>query len=161
MKTIYFIRHAKSSWEETVPDHDRPLNTRGFSDADNIGKALQKRGVAVDVVYSSSANRAETTARIICESIGYPLNEIVYTKDLYDFEGEFVKQVIKSFSNDYASAMVFGHNSAFSSLVTIMGSKTFFNLPTCGVVAINFDVKDWSEIETGITEFSILPKEFR
>ena len=161
MKTIYFIRHAKSSWEETMLDHDRPLNTRGFSDADNVGKALQKRGIVVDVVYSSSANRAETTARIICESIGYPLNEIVFTKDLYDFEGDLVKQVIKGFSNDYNSVMVFGHNSAFSSLVTIMGSENFYNLPTCGVVAINFDIKEWREIETGKTEFSILPKEFR
>ena len=161
MKTIYFIRHAKSSWEVTVSDHERPLNPRGFFDADKIGKALKEKGVAVDLVYSSSANRAETTARIICENIGYPLSEIVFTKDLYDFEGTSVKQVIKGFSNDFNSAIVFGHNPAFSSLVNTMGNQIFYNLPTCGVVAINFNVNEWIEIEKGKTEFYILPKELK
>jgi len=161
MKTIYFIRHAKSSWEETVSDHERPLNSRGFFDADLIGKALQEKGLAVDVVYSSSANRAATTARIICENIGYPLSEIVFTKDLYDFDGALVQQVIKELSNDFKSVIVFGHNPAFTSLVSTMGSKIFYNLPTCGVVAINFDVNEWENIEIGKTEFHIKPKELK
>lgn len=161
MKTIYFIRHAKSSWEVTTSDHERPLNTRGFFDADTVGKALKEKGVAVDLVYSSSANRAETTARIVCENIGYPLSAIEFTRDLYDFDGDSVQQVIKSFSNDFNSVIIFGHNPAFTSLVNTMGSEIFYNLPTCGVVAINFNVKEWDKIESGITEFSILPKGLR
>ncbi len=161
MKTIFFIRHAKSSWEEAINDHDRPLSPRGFYDADNVGKELLKKGVVSDIVYSSSANRAQTTARIICENIGYPLSEIVLSKELYDFEGKSVEKVIKKFSNEYNSAIVFGHNGAFTRLVNTMGSEVFYNLPTCGVVAINFDANEWSKIETGKTEFYILPKELR
>ena len=161
MKTIYFIRHAKSSWEVAVNDHERPLNPRGFYDADNVGKALLEKGVAVDIVYSSSANRASTTARIVCENIGYPLSAINFTKELYDFDGASVLKVIKGFSNDFNSVIVFGHNPAFSTLVNTLGTQIFYNLPTCGVVAINFDVKEWAKIETGKTEFHILPKELR
>lgn len=161
MKTIFFIRHAKSSWEEAINDHDRPLNPRGFFDADNVGKELYKKGIVSDIVYSSSANRAQTTARIVCENIGYPLSEIVFTKDLYDFDGASVEQVIKEFSNDFNSVIVFGHNPAFTTLANTLGSEIFYNLPTCGVVAISFKVNEWSKIETGKTEFYILPKELR
>jgi len=161
MKTIYFISHAKSSWEVVSSDHERPLNTRGFFDADNVGKALSKKGVLIDAVYSSTANRAETTARIICESIGFPLSDIVFTKELYDFEGDLVKKAINGFSNDLNNIILFGHNHAFSNLVNTLGSQIFYNLPTCGVVAISFDVNDWKKIEQGKTEFYILPKELR
>jgi len=161
MKTVYFIRHAKSSWDVVASDHDRPLNPRGFFDADNVGKALYKKKILVDAVYSSSANRAQTTARIVCENIGFSLSDIVFTKELYDFEGDLVEQVVKGLSNKYNNVVVFGHNPAFSSLVNTLGTEIFYNLPTCGVVAISFDVNDWQNIEQGKTEFYILPKELR
>ena len=161
MKTIYFIRHAKSSWEAAISDHERPLNSRGFFDADNIGKALKEKELKIDMVFSSSANRAETTARIVCENLEYPLSDIQFKKELYDFNGEAVQNVIKSFSNDFENVIIFGHNPAFSSLVNLYGTEIFYNLPTCGVVAISFSVNDWKQIEQGKTEFFIIPKDLR
>ena len=65
MKTLFLIRHAKSSWEYTaLPDKDRPLNDRGKRDAPKMGKRLAKRDVTPDLILSSPARRALTTAEI-------------------------------------------------------------------------------------------------
>jgi Histidine phosphatase superfamily (branch 1) len=49
MKTLFLIRHAKSSWDDTaLPDKDRPLGDRGRRDAPKMGKRLAKRDVKPD-----------------------------------------------------------------------------------------------------------------
>ena len=162
MKKIYFVRHAKSSWEVVMDDHDRPLNSRGFNDADLIGKHLIKESIFIDAVYSSSANRAETTARIICENLDIPLSEIQLSKELYDFDGTNVLHFIKNeIPANYNSVFIFGHNPCLSRLANTLGTKIFFNFPTCTVVGIEFDVDNWKDIEQGETFFSVTPKEIR
>ena len=162
MKKVYFIRHAKSSWETVTDDHDRILSSRGFHDADLVGRYLKGENVNVDAVYSSSANRAETTARIICENLEIPLSDIKLSKKLYDFDGKDVMHFIKNeIPNEVNSILIFGHNPCFTSLVNTLGTKVFFNFPTCGVAAIEFDSVDWKEIIDGRTFFSLTPKQIR
>jgi len=161
MKTIYFIRHAKSSWESESGDHNRPLSPRGFIDADLIGKSLLEKNIFLDAIYSSSANRAETTARIVCENMGIPLSKIILKNELYNFDASDILKQIKEFDNELNAVMIFGHNTAFTSLVNNLGSDIFFNLPTCGVVSITFDINKWTEICKGQTNFSLLPKDLR
>ena len=44
MKTIYIVRHAKSSWAyREVADIDRPLKERGINDAYLMSKYLSKK----------------------------------------------------------------------------------------------------------------------
>jgi len=161
MKTIYFIRHAKSSWDFSGNDHDRPLNSRGFVDADLIGKALAEKNISFDAIYSSSANRAETTARIITENLGVPLNTIIFKKELYNFDANEVLKEIYKFSDVFNTVIVFGHNIAFTSLVNKLGSEVVINLPTSGVVSISFDVEKWTQITKGTTNLCLFPKKLR
>jgi len=77
MKTLYIVRHAKSSWEyEGIEDIDRPLKRRGIKDAHLMSKFLSKEIDRPDVFVSSSANRALHTALIFCENFEYPLSNI-------------------------------------------------------------------------------------
>ena len=72
MKTLYIVRHAKSSWKyEGVDDIDRPLKERGIKDAHFLSKHLSKKIKRPDVFLSSSANRALHTAVIFCENFIY------------------------------------------------------------------------------------------
>ena len=158
MKTIYFIRHAKSSWDAPISDIDRPLNERGFNDAHHIGEELQKKGIKVDRVYSSTANRAKSTASIISFKLGIKEEDIVESKALYDFDGDKVLHFIKQLSDEQKKVLIFGHNPAFTHIINNLGSVRFDNLPTCGVVAIQFDNNNWKEISIGETAFYILPK---
>jgi len=158
MKTIYFIRHAKSSWDAPISDIDRPLNERGFNDAHHIGDELNKRNIKVDAVYSSVANRAKSTASIVAFKLGFKETNIIEAKDLYDFEGSDDINFIKHLPNEQENVLIFGHNPAFTNIVNNYGSVRFDNLPTCGVVAINFDINDWQKLTQGETDFYILPK---
>jgi hypothetical protein len=77
MKTLFLVRHAKSSWEYTaLPDKDRPLNDRGKRDAPKMGKRLAKRDVKPDLILSSPARRALTTAEIIAKKLNYKRRDI-------------------------------------------------------------------------------------
>ena len=56
MKTLFLVRHAKSSWDDmTLPDKDRRLDDRGKRDAPKIGERLAKRHVKPDLILSSPA----------------------------------------------------------------------------------------------------------
>jgi len=161
MKTLYIIRHAKSSWEFDLQDHKRPLNNRGLRDADLVGKNLKTRIKSVDKVLSSDAERAKTTAKIILDNLD--LNDDVFSLEskLYDFNGHQVIEVIKSCKEDVNTLMIFGHNHAFTSIVNLYGSEVIDNLPTAGVVGIQFDVNSWKDISVGKTVLTIFPKELR
>src|SRR5947199_872234 len=84
MKTLFLIRHAKSSWTDpALPDKDRPLGNRGRRDAPKMGKRLAKRDVKPDLILSSPARRALKTAEIIAKKLDYKRKNIVVEDRLY------------------------------------------------------------------------------
>ncbi|MBW1296082.1 SixA phosphatase family protein [Aquimarina litoralis] len=161
MKTLYIIRHAKSSWEFDLEDHKRPLNKRGLNDADLIGKELKTRITTVDRVLSSDAVRAKTTAQIITDHLDIDDQIFSLEPKLYDFSGHQVVEVIKSCDNQVDTLLIFGHNHAFTSIVNLYGNQMIDNLPTAGVVGIQFDVDDWSDISVGKNILTLFPKDLR
>src|SRR5687767_5892702 len=87
MKTLYLIRHAKSSWEEEgLSDKQRPLKKRGLNDAELMGKVLRKHGIKPKQIISSPAKRAFDTAEIIAKQLEFDKKKIETNKQLY-FEG--------------------------------------------------------------------------
>lgn len=158
MKTVYFIRHAKSSWDQPTPDVDRPLSERGFKDAHQVGKKLLDKNISYDAIYSSIANRAQTTAQIVTAEMGVDPKYLIFKKELYTFESNEVISFIKKLPDAEANVLIFGHNPAFTAVVNSLGSIKFDNLPTCGVVAIQFNMKKWEDLVKGTTSFYILPK---
>src|ERR1700682_5676255 len=81
MKTLFLIRHAKSSWDDTaLPDKDRPLDGAGKRDAPKMGKRLAKRDAQPDLILSSPAMRALTTAKIIAKKLDYKLEAAADSK---------------------------------------------------------------------------------
>ena len=161
MKTLYFIRHAKSSWKYDLSDHQRPLKKRGLTDANHIGKYLKARAITVDQIASSDATRARTTALTIAGYMNYTESDIEFRRDLYDFSGDQVDQFIRTLDDQKNSVMLFGHNPAFTLLANEKGTIYLDNLPTAGVVAIQFDTNSWQNCTKGTTLFTIFPKQLR
>ncbi len=158
MKTIYFIRHGKSSWENNLSDVDRPLNNRGITDAKHIGQKLLEKEIKFDAIYSSIANRAKSTAAIVVSQLGIDTKQILLSDKLYNFDSYKIVSFIREIPDDQKNVLIFGHNPAFTALINAYGSVQFDNLPTCGVVAIEFDIKNWQSLNNGITRFYLLPK---
>jgi len=162
MKTLYLARHAKSSWKNPeLSDIERPLNKRGKKDAPYIGNILKEKGVKPDIIISSPAVRARKTAVAIAENIEYPKNKILIDDKIYESSSSGLLNIIKSFNDKYDSVMMFGHNPAFTMLNNYLTDSYIDNIPTCGVVGIQFN-SSWKKIgsESGKTVFFIYPKLF-
>ncbi|MFK7906993.1 MAG: histidine phosphatase family protein [Chitinophagales bacterium] len=163
MKTLYLIRHAKSSWKDlSLEDIERPLNKRGKKDAPLIGQYLKKKGATPDLLISSPAKRAYTTAKLVAKELDYDVADIVKDKKIYvfDYSGKDVMEVVRNIKNKHDVVMIFGHNPTFSHLSNSFTDKQIEEMPTCGTVCFQFDTDKWKEIEDSEAEliFSIHPK---
>ncbi|MFT7900550.1 histidine phosphatase family protein [Tenacibaculum ascidiaceicola] len=162
MKTLYIVRHAKSSWSyDSVKDIDRPLKERGINDAHLLSKYLAKEIKRPDVFLSSSANRALHTAVIFCENFGYPLSNLKIKRQLYSFSDGYLVKTVKALDDSFDSAIVFSHDHGINSFVNKFGSKPIAHVTTCGVIGIEFDTKHWKDIKKGNTILVEFPKNHR
>ena len=146
MKTLFLVRHAKSSRDDpSLPDRDRPLDDRGMQDAPKMGKRLAKRDVKPDLLLSSPALRALTTAHLIAEEVGYKLKDIVVDDRLYASSADDLLAVIRALDKKLNRVMLFGHNPEFTDLAHRLSSE-IIDMPTSAVVEFNFDTKAWSDV---------------
>ena len=159
MKTLYIVRHAKSSWEyEGIEDIDRPLKKRGIKDAHLISKILSKKNPRPDVFLSSSANRALHTAVIFCENFEYPLSNLKIRRQLYSFSDGYLGKMVKALDDGFSTAIIFSHDHGINTFVNKFGNKPLAHVPTCGVIGIQFEEKHWKNIKKGKTILFESPK---
>jgi len=161
MKRLILVRHGKSSWEYDLPDDKRPLKKRGINDANLVSDLFQKKNIAVDIVISSPAVRAFSTCKIFRDKLELDSDNIETNIELYDFHGENVIKTVKNTPDNFETLMIFGHNHAFTSISNIFGNKFIDNLPTSGLVAIEFQVDSWVDIKKGNTVLTIFPRDYK
>jgi phosphohistidine phosphatase len=150
MKTLYIVRHAKSSWDNaSLGDADRPLNDRGKRDAPRMAKRLKERDVAIDLMLSSPARRAISTCKRMSGVLKYPEENIKISKSLYHSGDDGMLEVVQNLNDNIASVMIVGHNPGLTDFVNSLTNKTIANVPTCGIVACAFDVDSWKGISWG------------
>ena len=145
MKTIYLIRHAKSSWEDlNLDDHERPLNERGKKDAGRMARYLEGIGIQPEICLCSTSKRTkETYSYFTPIFMGLPLSLL---RKLYHASVDNIVHEIKSIDNNYDKSFLFGHNNGISEFVSIIQNKQV-SLSTCSFTEILFDVDDWKEID--------------
>jgi len=161
MKNLILVRHAKSSWDHDVSDDKRPLAKRGINDAHLVSKEFKTQLFKADQVFSSHANRALTTCKIFLKILEISDNLLTVSQKLYDFRGDNVMDFIKSIDDALGSVIIFGHNYAFTSVSSRLGSVFIDKLPTCGLVWIQFDIDSWKDVEKGTTKIIIRPKDLK
>ena len=159
MKTLYIVRHAKSSWKyESIEDIDRPLKERGIKDAHLLSKFLSKEIKRPDVFISSSANRALHTGIIFCENFKYPLANLKIKRQLYSFSDGYLVKTVNALDDGFNSAIIFSHDHGINSFVNKFGSIPISHVSTCGVIGIKFEEKHWKNIKKGKTFITEFPK---
>lgn len=145
MKTLTLVRHAKSSWKDTsLADRDRPLNKRGKRDAPEMGRRIADAGIRPSLIVSSPAVRAWTTARIIANEIGYPLEFLQRDSALYLASVNGILDVVVSQDAGFNNMMLIGHNPGFTDFANYLVPGLTNNIPTAGVVSVELDTDDWS-----------------
>lgn len=148
MKTLYLLRHAKSSWDfADLSDHDRPLNNRGRRDAPLMGRELLSREVQFDLILSSSAVRALTTATLVAHELEYDLNQIRINPAIYGATYQELIQIIRETPDDTEQLLLVGHNPTITETANALSPEYIADMPTAGVVCLSFDCPIWPEID--------------
>ena len=161
MKTLILVRHGKSSWEYGVSDKDRPLKERGINDAHLVVEEFSKEKMHIDHAYSSPANRALHTAVIFLRNLEFEFQKFEIKNDLYDFSGESVKSFVNALDDRLQTVLIFGHNYAFTTMVNTWGDKYIENVPTSGLVQLEFAENSWKKISQGKTKLTLFPKQLK
>lgn len=160
-KVLYLVRHAKSSWKYDLRDFDRPLKKRGFNDANLISNHLKTFSLSPDLIISSGAERAKTTAKIFIENLNLKKVNFLINNEVYDFSGQSLLNVLKSCNNSIDKLLIFGHNSALTNIANAYGSKAIDNITTSGFVEIHFATDKWENIKKGETKTILFPKHLK
>ena len=145
MKTVVICRHAKSDWPAGVPDIDRPLKGRGIKDARRQGELLKSHGFLPDIIVSSPANRAHSTAKIVAETLGFPQAEIQVDESVYYQGTGNLISLIQDLPANCETAMFFGHNPTMENAVAyLLQTNRYYEMPTAGMVCFETYVSNWS-----------------
>lgn len=147
MKMLTLLRHAKSSRKAPqLSDFNRPLNKRGKRDLPLMAKRLQIFQIQPDLILSSGALRAITTAEQVARSQDYPLNKIIEVPELFHSRVETLLNLIQGQSDHYRHLMVVGHNPALELAGFYLTQEKLSNFPTCGIMQIALSITRWEEL---------------
>jgi len=167
MKTIYIIRHWKSSWKNILlKDFDRPLSERWKKDIFLIWKKLKQKNICPDKIISSPSKRTRQTCKYICDLIWYSFSKVKFEQKIYDYHNstiDFYLWYILDLKNKYDEVFLIGHNYVFTELAQFFVWKDFWNIPTSWIVCIKFNINNWKEIleKNWKLDFFIYPKLYK
>ena len=171
MLTLSLLRHAKSSWSNpALPDRERPLATRGVTDAPLMGKAMAERGIDPELVLCSSARRTRDTLDLVLPELRVE-PKIVYVDALYHASPEEMLELLHGIQPGANRVMLVGHNpeiQAFALDLVGSGPKHFRDrlrtkYPTAGLAVINFVSGLWKSISvnSGTLNLFLSPRDLR
>jgi phosphohistidine phosphatase len=154
MKKLLLVRHAKSSWDNmSQKDFDRPLNDRGHRDAPRMAKRLIKDGVKIDVLVSSPAVRALTTAEYFAEAYDIRKKNVVQEQVLYLPDPKVFFGVIGAMDDDHKTVAIFSHNPGITEFVNLLCATRVDDMPTCAIFAVKADIQSWKDFEQAEKKF--------
>jgi len=146
MKNLILIRHAKSSWDDaSLTDRERSLNKRGKRDAPVMGRLLKEKDLRPDRILSSPAKRALKTAKLIAEEVGYPNKRIDVREELYEQGLDALVGLVAGLDDGWDRVFLAGHNPELTDLANRLTGAGIENVPTCGVVSIEFSLERWRD----------------
>jgi len=147
MKQIFLIRHAKSDWTNPeLKDIERFLNERGYA---NVNMMAAKFNYKPDLIITSPAIRAISTALIFARNLKYNANTICIKQELYESSVKDYVSVINSIDNSHNTVLLFAHNPTISDVAQTLTQTLPMEMPTCAIAGISFDVTDWKKAKEG------------
>tara|TARA_Y100001970_G_C14069748_1_gene768757 strand:+ start:543 stop:1034 length:492 start_codon:yes stop_codon:yes gene_type:complete len=162
MKSLIIVRHCKSSWADlSLSDFDRPLNKRGNIDGELMSNYLREKEKKIDKLILSTSKRTRLTSKYFTEKIHF--DSISYLDELYHASYSDIINIISKVENNFNSVMVIGHNPGLTELINQYTIMNIYNLPTTGVVKVEFKGDKWERIteNKGIIVYKKFPKELK
>jgi phosphohistidine phosphatase len=150
-KKLLLVRHGKSDWGNLdLKDFDRPLNKRGKENAPEMAERLLERGFNFDLIVSSPAKRAKSTAKYFAEA--YKVNQIQFEESIYEANTTALLKVVNGLDDAANTVIMFGHNPGFTDFTNELSHADIYNIPTAGMVLISFPFDSWKMVSKGTGE---------
>ena len=146
---LTLLRHAKTEAQRSgQEDWDRMLEPRGQRDAPEMARRLRERKLKPDLVIASPAVRALTTAQIFARELHLPASKLRQDERLYLASPKVLKEVIRELGGTTPHLMIVGHNPGLTEFADrVSADREIDNMPTCAIYTLEFEIKDWSELE--------------
>ncbi|NLG28564.1 MAG: histidine phosphatase family protein [Chloroflexi bacterium] len=158
MPELLLMRHCKSSWaDQGLADSERPLTKRGKSDATAMGQLLVEREFIPDVILTSPAKRARSTAKRVARALDRPVKPRV-VPSLYGAAPEEILSLLSGLEEAPKRVLVIGHNPSVEELVAQL-TEVRVAIRTGAIARITLDAPDWASVRAGTTGklHSVLP----
>lgn len=160
MKTLFVMRHAKSSWDDAaLSDFERPLNERGLQAAPLMGEVIKKNQFQPELIISSPAKRAAQTANLVKDA-AWINGEIEFDERIYEASPARLLEVIGEQNGKSESILLVGHNPGLEGLIKALTGE-LQPMPTAALAVVDLNISNWNEINfsSGSLRTLIRPKE--
>lgn len=155
MKTLYLLRHAKSSWKDpSLQDFDRPLNGHGREAAPLVGQLIRQRRLGIDLVLCSPAARARQTAALVKDAAGLSA-ELLFDERIYEADVARLLEVVTQAAESAAALLLVGHNPGMEELLTFLTGEER-RMPTAALACVSLDLEKWNKVRERAGHFEWL-----
>ncbi len=164
MKTLYIVRHAKSSWDYPhLKDYERPILGTGVKRTKKLIAFFKQKHVKLDYIVSSHATRAIETAQLIAKGMDYPSEHIYISPHIYQADADDILDVVYALPDDKNHVLMVGHNPTFTQFANNFLAEKIHFLPTSAVVSISFETDAWPKITSSpqLLNFVVFPKNIK
>jgi phosphohistidine phosphatase len=151
------MRHANAKWKDReVADFERPLNRRGNSEAEAMGRRLAELDLIPDLILTSAATRTRQTADIVAKQLKIGARHVRSDEALYLAKAKDILLVIHGTGPKVPHLLVVGHNPGISKLADQLGAKfDEEELPTGALCSFTFDTRTWSSVARDLMRDSL------
>jgi phosphohistidine phosphatase len=148
MKKLYFVRHAKAVQDNIgLTDFDRPLTEKGAVDAQLISGLLHREKVIPQLIISSPAVRALSTAVIFARNFHYPISAIRIEESLYESSADNYMKHLQLTDDKLQTIFLFAHNPTITEAANLFIDDFIENIPTCGVTGLSLAIDSWKQLD--------------
>jgi phosphohistidine phosphatase len=149
LKRLTLMRHANAQWKDPqISDFDRPLNRRGLSEAEAMGRRLLELQLIPASLLSSNARRAEQTVEIVARELGVSVRNIRTDEALYLAPADEILRIIRSTGPRISHLMIVGHNPGLSEVANLLApNRDIGDLTTGAACSFTFDANSWADVE--------------
>lgn len=153
MKTLFILRHAKSSWDNNaLSDFERPLNERGLRHAPLMGEVMRKNNFSPDLILSSPARRAKETAALVKQAAGIE-SEIRFDERIYEATSARLLETLAEQTGE--SILLVGHNPGLEELLKFLTGESP-PMPTAALAVVDLQMENWNQINSAPGDLRVL-----
>jgi phosphohistidine phosphatase len=147
-KLLYLLRHAKAeSASADLPDQDRALTEKGVSDAQKLATKLRKKELGFDLILTSPAIRAITTAQIIAKTLDHRQHHLEVAQNLYQANLSIFLAIVAGLHKKTSRVLLVGHNPDLEEFAQLLSGESV-SMQTCALIQFNLELKHWRDFET-------------